>query len=138
VWGNVQDAAFMILSKLVVFNDKLAILDDIAGRAEHLFLILVFFVEGEIRIRPDPKMTLMLEAKRSRWTRPGDDGDLLERILTAEIRQYCLAYRPLIHPADLFVTKLPIHQQPDQARIHHERAAVGMVGREYEPPRIFG
>src|SRR5207253_10121072 len=61
VWGNVQDAAFMIGSKLVVFNDKLAVLDDIAGRAEHLFLILVFFVEGEIRICPDPKMTLMLE-----------------------------------------------------------------------------
>src|ERR687895_708523 len=81
VRGDVEDTAFMIGSKLVVFNDKLAILDDIAGRAEHLFLIFVFFVEGEICIRPDPKMTLMLEAKRPCRSRAGDDGNLLQRIL---------------------------------------------------------
>ena len=50
--------------------------------------------------------------------------------------QHGAPHRLLVHPPDLLVAELAVHQQADQARIAQERAAVGVVGREHEPPRV--
>ena len=42
----------------------------------------------------------------------------------------------LVRPAQLLVAELAVHQQADQPRVAEERAAVRVVGREHEPPRV--
>ena len=86
---------------------------------------------------PDAEVALVAQPEQAR--RPGarDDRDLLERVLAIEVvEQDGALHRLLVDAADLLVAELAVHEQADEARIAEERAAVGVVGGQHEPPRV--
>src|SRR4051794_40711037 len=83
-------------------------------------------------------MSLSAQAESASWRRAGDDRDLVERVLAIEpLGQGGAADRLLVGAAHLVLAEGAVHQQADQLRIGEERAAVWMIGREHQLPRIL-
>src|SRR5574337_725065 len=66
----------------------------------------------------------------------GDDGDLIQGILTVKRRQDGLGHHTLMNTLQHLIPERFVHEQPDNPGIEVERTAVGMIGGEEYPPRI--
>ena len=81
-------------------------------------------------------MPFACEAERPGRPGGGDDRDLVQRVLAIEIREHDALLRFLGQLLHLRLAELGVHQHVDDLRIPPEAAAVGVIGREEDPPRI--
>ena len=132
-----QQAPRIRRAQFAVLDDRPAVLDDVAGRGEHRLAIGAVVVDRDVGVGAHAEVALVAQPEQPR--RPGarDDRDLLQRVLAIEVvEQDGALHRPAVHAPDLLVAEVAVHQQADQARVAEERTAVGVIGRQHEPPRV--
>src|SRR5688572_28206497 len=82
--SQVKSMACRGAAQLPFLHDERAALHHVARRREHLRVILVAVVDGDIRVGAHTQMSFRTEAEQSR--RPGarHDGNLLQRVLASD------------------------------------------------------
>jgi hypothetical protein len=65
------------LDDLTVARHEFAVLEHVVGRAEHLFSILIFAVNGDVGRRAGAQVATVGKSQGARRPRSGHDGDLV-------------------------------------------------------------
>ena len=81
-------------------------------------------------------MPLGREPSDPRGGRPRDDAEFLEGVFAGDAGQRAPLPDGRMDPVERLATEGRIAQEPHEMRIGGEVGAVGMVGREHQPPRV--
>src|SRR3954463_844943 len=136
-WLQSQTTASRCPPQLPFLHQQLSCFEDIPWSCEHLCDVIVLRVDRNVRVRAGPQVAFVSKTEQTGRARPGDDRDLVQGILARQTISERRAGQQLrIDLLEPLVSHASVHQQLDQCRIGEECPAIGMVGREYYPPRI--
>ena len=117
-------------------DDQRAGLEHIPRQLEHRPAVGLRRVDGDVRVRPDAEVPLVLQAQHPRRPGAGDDGDFRQRVLAVEVGQGAALREFRRQPLQHLAAVVPAHQQGDNLGVGDERSAVGVVGAHRHSPRV--
>ena len=79
----------------------------------------------------------MRQPQHARRRRPGDDGDLVKRVLAVQVLEHRALQHTRMDALQHFLAVGAVHQQLHDLGIGQERAAVGVVGAHGDAPRVL-
>ena len=112
-------------------------LDHVTGQGEHPFLIVFGRIDGHVAVGPRPEVPFRGQAEHPRGPGARHHGDLGEAVFPRQFAQPGPTPDALGEGLQDVGTEPAVHQQGDDPGVRQERAAVGVVGAQGDPPGVI-